>query len=174
MMKQDRKWLWSALAIPFLCLVIVAVKPVTTLLFGEEIILSTAPVDPTDLFYGDYLILSYDISEAPAKIVDEEVKTADYSEAANKAIYLWLEPKNNISSLTRVSFEKPSDSLYLKAEFTNIWHNEEADTYNIPLPWDRYYVPENHGEEWEKRAMTGDILVHMKVRNGFAVPTSIE
>ncbi|RFU60756.1 GDYXXLXY domain-containing protein [Peribacillus glennii] len=173
-MHRNRKWVWAALAIPFLCIAIVAAKPVTTLLYGEEIILSTAPVDPTDLFYGDYLILSYDISEAAPELVDQKVRTADYSEAVKKPLYLWLKKKNNIGSLTRVSFEKPPHSLYLKAGFHNLWLNEETKKYNIPLQWDRYYVPENQGREWEERATKGDILVHMKVRNGFAVPISIE
>lgn len=173
-MKRNRKWFWAALLIPLLCLAIVAEKPITTALFGEDIILSTSPVDPTDLFYGDYLILSYDIEEAPSELVDDAVRRAEYSEPVKKPLYLWLQKKKNMGVLTRISFEKPDHSLYLTAEFTSFWFNEETGMYNVSLPWDRYYVPENQGVKWEERASKGDILVYMKVRNGFAVPTSIE
>ena len=45
-------WSWLAMM----------VRPLMTLTTGETILLRVVPVDPRDLFRGDYVILSYEIS----------------------------------------------------------------------------------------------------------------
>lgn len=53
-----------ALGVAFQSLVLVAmiVQPLRTLATGDTILLRVVPVDPRDLFRGDYVILGYDIS----------------------------------------------------------------------------------------------------------------
>ena len=36
--------------------------------FGQRIILSTTPIDPRDLLYGDFVRLRYGISEVPLRL----------------------------------------------------------------------------------------------------------
>lgn len=36
---------------------------------GKEVLLKIEPVDPRDLLRGDYIILGYDISRIPAKMI---------------------------------------------------------------------------------------------------------
>src|SRR5262245_14089672 len=50
-------------AFQVLCLVAMMVGPLMTLATGEAILLRAAPVDPRDIFRGDYVTLSYEISQ---------------------------------------------------------------------------------------------------------------
>ncbi len=60
--------LWGlilAAAIMTLLLGQIVVERITLLSSGTEVRLATAPVDPRDIFRGDYVILTYDISRLP-------------------------------------------------------------------------------------------------------------
>ena len=49
------------------------------LVLGERILLKIQPVDPRDLFRGDFVILSYDISRIPEEGIEGIPYTADWS-----------------------------------------------------------------------------------------------
>ena len=45
-----------------------------TLLTGKEVLLKTVPVDPRDLFRGDYVVLRYDISTIDLETVSTDIQ----------------------------------------------------------------------------------------------------
>ena len=57
-----KRWILIVVAIQFLALLSVAVKREWIHSYGETVFLRTAPVDPRDLFRGDYVQLQYDIA----------------------------------------------------------------------------------------------------------------
>jgi uncharacterized membrane-anchored protein len=59
------RWVWAALGLQFLVLLAMAVPREWALHFGPVIFLRTAPVDPRDVMRGDYVRLSYEISNVP-------------------------------------------------------------------------------------------------------------
>lgn len=61
-----------------------------TLRTGTEVILKTEPVDPRDLFRGDYVVLNYEISTLDL----EEIPVEDPYFEYNDRIYLVLELEN--------------------------------------------------------------------------------
>ena len=77
---------------------------------GEKILLRTAPVDPRDLFRGDYVSLRYDISTIDLGALD--VKE---SFKPNEKIYVILEKKpDNIFSAKSVSRELPAGKKFIQ------------------------------------------------------------
>ncbi len=55
----DRRWIFVVPAAVLVILFVWASLPTT----GEQVLLRTAPVDPPDLFRGDYVDMRYDITE---------------------------------------------------------------------------------------------------------------
>jgi len=59
-MKEVNKYLLCIL-MPIVILILILMSSYYIILFGEEIILKAAPVDPRDVFRGDYIELKYEI-----------------------------------------------------------------------------------------------------------------
>ena len=55
------RWFWIVLLIPVVSLVSMTVQPLLAFMSGEQVTLKTIPVDPKDLFYGDYVRLKLEI-----------------------------------------------------------------------------------------------------------------
>jgi uncharacterized membrane-anchored protein len=62
------RWVWAALGLQLLVLLAMAVPREWALRFGPVIFLRTAPVDPRDVMRGDYVQLSYEISNVPREL----------------------------------------------------------------------------------------------------------
>ena len=63
-----------------------------TLQTGKEVLLKTVPVDPRDLFRGDYVTLRYEIGTLNLR--DGQAEDMDYMNYKNNGrIYLALEPE---------------------------------------------------------------------------------
>jgi uncharacterized membrane-anchored protein len=56
----------------FLILISMTVEPITTNILGEEIFIKTKPLDPRDIFRGDYVQLNYEINDINLEKLDEE------------------------------------------------------------------------------------------------------
>jgi len=77
---------------------------------GERILLRTAPVDPRDIFRGDYVSLRYDIST-----LDLDGLGAKGSFKSNEKVYVLLEKnQEGIFSALSVSRELPSGKRFIQ------------------------------------------------------------
>lgn len=120
---------------------------------GREVLLKTIPVDPRDLFMGDYVILNYEISALPE----------NYKFIPNQNVYVLLEAdENNIAKIKSVSNTKPENELFIsgkisRAKCRNI--TGRCIKYGI----ESYYVKENTGRKLER-----------ELRNGALVKVSID
>jgi uncharacterized membrane-anchored protein len=168
------KQLIAALAVPVLILVGMCFTPLYTLITGEDIILETVPVDPTDLFRGDYVTLRYAAEEIPKSLVGEEVLNKYQSDFRVTEVFVLLEKKGGVHAPSKVTLEEPEQGLFLKGELQYIdktMGGEEVAFIEYSL--DRYYVEDNSGTEWEEASAQGDVLVKAKLKNGYAVLTDI-
>ncbi|MPM76528.1 hypothetical protein SDC9_123526 [bioreactor metagenome] len=147
-----------------------------TLRTGTEIILKTQPVDPRDLFRGDYVTLNYEISTLNL----EEIPAEDPHFEYNDRIYLALEIKNGYGVPKKIYRNPPDNELYIKGRVTGIeydWHDGEADNIEggetidemgikkltIEYGIESYFVPEGKGLEIERQQQTGREGVDVKV-----------
>jgi len=77
---------------------------------GERILLRTAPVDPRDIFRGDYVSLRYDIST-----LDLDGLGAKGSFKSNEKVYVLLEKnQEGVFSPVSVSREPPSGKRFIQ------------------------------------------------------------
>jgi len=122
---------------------------------GREITMPVKPLDPRDIFRGDYVTLGYDIStlstaQVPAGYVDKFPRgsTAYVTVAPNPAGG-W--------AVTSVSpeFPKPASpaDVVLKARVDHIWPGQTASDSTISLRYgiETYFVPEGTGRALESK-----------------------
>lgn len=180
MKKKPRKRIGFiiALAVPLILLLSLVVKPLWTLNTGENIILKTVPVDPRDLFYGDYVTLQYEIEEVPKEKLSKNLieKLENETSWRKFKVYGKLVSKDGVYILEELTEKKPSNTLYLTGEiqYYSYLNAEEVEVYDVNFNLDRFFVPENTGMALEDLSRKGQLIAHIKVKNGYAVLDSIE
>jgi len=114
-----------------------------TLQTGKEVLLETVPVDPRDLFRGDYVILSYQISN-----LDLNNIAADYTDfKIRDKIYVVLKKENGYGVATKIYRTPPkNEELFLKGIVINGGNKNLTLEYGI----ESYFVPEGKGREIER------------------------
>lgn len=159
--------LFAILAVLLLAL---AIKPVLTVAFGEDIYLQTRIYDPRDIFRGDYIHLSYEISEININKVDEALKKMiegnEYEE--NQEIYIVLNLEEKYHQVVKVTLTPPKEGIYLKAKGAYIWRKDDA-VLMVNYPWDKYYIPENTGKALEEKMRHNESYARIKVLKGYGV-----
>ncbi|KHE67483.1 GDYXXLXY domain-containing protein [Halobacillus sp. BBL2006] len=143
-----KRWIFYLVVIlQILFLVLMSISFYAMDAVGETIKLRTAPADPRDPFYGDYVTLAYEIEQIPEDkwAVEKELERGDrvflLLEARDEGIYelveaskLWKEAKN--------------DQIVLRARYQ--WHDEINGTYQVDIGLNRYYIAENTGAMYEQ------------------------
>lgn len=173
-MNKRSKQLLLACALPILILLGMTVKPIFTVMNGDEIRLQTKPVDPSDVFRGDYVALAYEAEEIKKDLVDPDVIKELNKRNADVRVYVSLIKRDGIHVPDRVRLNKPDSGIYLKGTLHYIGSdNLEKEVAYIEYSLDKYFVEDNTGTELEKAAAKGDMLAVVKVKNGYAILTNL-
>lgn len=165
------------LLILFACLVLVQlyvpasmiVKRELTLSEGVEYKFRAVPVDPGDPFRGRFVSINVENNKVPVS------DNADYEN--NQTVYVQLEKDaEGFSKMISVSKEQPKNSAYFK---TKVLYMDRvgggANTVNVKIPFDRYYMEEKAAPEAEKayrekvKDAEKDVYVTVRIKDGFAV-----
>ena len=177
-MKNKRFGFIVALAIPLILLISLTFKPLWALTYGEDISLLTVPVDPRDLLYGDYVTLRYEIeevakSEIPTSILREIEKQTNSNQLT---VYGKLIKQGDIYVLDSLTDKKPEGSIYLTGKLNGYDYQNTTgiNVHSINFGLDRFYVPENTGKELEDLSAKGQLVAHLKVKNGYAILKDIQ
>lgn len=174
-MSKRTKHLILACVVPVLILLGMCVTPLYTLYKGEDIILSTIPIDPSDVFRGDYVTLKYQAEEVPSNLVEKDVKNILNNGRSGVRVYVPLENKGGVYTPIKVTLEKPKKGIYLKGKLEYIGPNmEEKEVAYIKYSLDKYFVEDNTGTKWEQASTNGKLLAKVKVHNGYAILTDIK
>jgi len=125
--------------------------------YGQEVRLQTAPVDPRDLFYGDYVVLNYEISTLDSSLWQgaEQPKTGD-------SVYVVLKPDGTHHKPVAAYAEKPEvsgDEIVLRGKLLY----EFESKWNVQYGIERYYIPENTGKAIEQHTRSGHATVVLKI-----------
>jgi len=114
-----------------------------TLQTGEEVLLKTRPVDPRDLFRGDYVVLRYEIST-----LDLDSIPTDYTGFENGGkIYIGLSIEEGYGVPSKIYRNPPKEGLYLKGTVKDVRNNMLNVEYGI----ENYFVPEGEGRAIERQ-----------------------
>ena len=118
---------------------------------GKVIHLRTAPIDPRDMFRGDYVRLNYEISRIPVNMIKGSDGVGEIKKGA-KIYSRLIEGANGLYELVNADFQKPEEGIYLSGRIpypyrklqvgSPIWVN-----YGI----EAYFVEQGKGRNIEKR-----------------------
>ena len=184
-MKRFTKYLLVML-LPLTVLLVRPLTPAAVLLFGQEIRLPTVPIDPRDLFRGDYVILRFAIEQFDKSLLsdedylglsllDDKLTNAEATFGAPPVyLYVTLEPdETGIWQRAKMSLTPPNAGVFLRA---NASRARFSDTITLDYGdyLRRYYVKENTGLELENAARRGNLVGVAKVWRGRPVLTSLE
>lgn len=119
---------------------------------GREIRLAVVPVDPRDLFRGDYVVLSYDISRIEAKDTpsDPDINWGD-------TVFVAIEEDADGWRATALRRERPDSGTFIRGTVTNLTSEQGGEcppilgceTYDIDYNLEQFFVPEGTGREIE-------------------------
>ncbi|RSK37383.1 GDYXXLXY domain-containing protein [Hymenobacter metallilatus] len=143
---RQRRWLQWLVAAQVLFVLGVAVAGYATAALGRTLWLSTQPVDPRDLLYGDYLNLRYQINELPGGLWRGSTPPR-----RQQAAYVLLTPRpNGTFEAIGIFPERPATSgqqAVLRGSVQAIWRRGLRLRYGL----ERYYVPETMSRKLSRR-----------------------
>jgi uncharacterized membrane-anchored protein len=148
-----RALLIIAIVLQVLALVFIAGKREYIAATGTVVHLRTAPIDPRDLFRGDYVRLRYEASIVPIARTSADVAEQIKKHATGDTVYASLaNGEGGLAEVTGLSTIKPESGIFLKGRLAQPWQfgislpNAAAVEYGI----ESYYVQQGKGIEFEK------------------------
>ena len=167
-----------SLFVPVILLLSMTLKPLVTINYGQTIRLQTVPVDPSNIFYGDYVDLEFEAENIPVNLVESSLRkelegtTNGYSQDDLK-VYLRLAYNNETDThiVTNLTRSKPTSGIYLKGILHPSIYEEKV---RVSIPLEQYYLEDNTGLALEEKARNGELIATIKVRNGYAILRTVE
>lgn len=142
----------TVLIIIFAWLLIIGVfvfKNEYTVCTGREVLLETIPVDPRDLFRGDYVILNYAIAS------DKSYR--NYKN--NQIVYVKLKTDDkNIAHIDKVTEYRPHDDLYIRGKIQNSQSKNLFNPQDIEFGIENYFVKEGTGIKLQRELRNGALV----------------
>ncbi len=116
------------------------------LLTGKKIVLATQPIDPFDLFRGQYMSINYDISS---------INNVEGFDEGDSIYVLLEEDEQEIWRLKETSKTKPDRGVFIKGEVINSYDNSVRVEYGI----EQYFFERN------AKIPTSNITIEISVAN---------
>ena len=113
---------------------------------GREIVLKTVPVDPRDMFRGEYVILNYDISMVSAANAQGGISDVDYFRR-NQTAYAYLIEDAGVYKLTALKTKPPQSGLFLRGRIMN---QDGGQVYRVEYGIESFFLPEGQGKVYEE------------------------
>jgi len=144
-----------------LALVGVALSYYAVSWYGQDVRVKTVPVDPRDLLYGDYVNLSYEISEVPASLW----KGSPEGVKRGQTVYVAAAPTADgtyalVGAYDRKPAVTPEKAVMMKGRASYDWAVQDWQL-RVNYGIEKYYVPENTGKALEDKA--DRLIVRLKV-----------
>jgi uncharacterized membrane-anchored protein len=116
---------------------------------GTEVLLRVEPIDPRDLLRGDYVALSYEISNLPVSLIanlpaaqsyiGERLVTVRLKKGGDgywRAVTVWL---------GKAPSPPPAGEVDIAGHISGGWSKEPGSMIRVDYGIDRFYVPEGEG-----------------------------
>jgi uncharacterized membrane-anchored protein len=142
--------LWFALAglIQLALIAAMVIDRASILREGTEVTLRTRPVDPRDFLRGDYVVLSYDISEVPAGGLKGRPR-----EGRGPTVFVKLAPKGDgFYGAVSAHFDPvpvASGEILIRGRIDNWRWCRDCEQLSIHYGLEKFFVPEGEGRELE-------------------------
>jgi len=154
---RERAVLTAAAGLQVAVLVAMIAVRAMPLVFGDTILLRVVPVDPRDLFRGDYVILSYDFSRRSPQGIEGLSQAGDSRDKAwqGRTVYVSLVPDadGRYWRADKVSISRPTSGRYIRGRI--------ADSGQLEFGIEAYYVQEGTGREYEQAIRSRRLLAEV-------------
>lgn len=145
---KRKLWFGLAVGLQLAILLLMILTKSLVLAHGTKVLLKTLPVDPWDLFRGEYVTLNYEISQLNLK----ELHYDGEAFKRNDRVYVALKKGDKYWSATSVSRRRPADeSLFIKG--TVRYYNDYDSTIFVTYGIESFFVPEGQGPEIEREVV---------------------
>ena len=158
---RERKILLLTAAAQLMVLVAMIGARMAPLVTGQTVLVRVQPVDPRDLFRGDYVILSYDFSRTPPEAIQGLSETDRWSrKTEGRPVYVTLVPDSDGVHMRagQVSLLKPVKGPFLKGQMGRYGRME----FGI----EAYYVQEGTGRAYEQAIRERKLSAELAVTSG--------
>ena len=163
-----RMLLLMAGAFQFAVLAAMVVIHAAPLVVGETILLRVEPVDPRDLFRGDYVALAYGINRLPPEGI-EGIANSGPSHSYNgpsrepeeQTVYVSLEPEADGQHWcgTKISTQRPANGTFIRG----VYRRERYGMGRLHYGIETFYVPEGTGRKYEDAARSRHLAAELAV-----------
>jgi uncharacterized membrane-anchored protein len=132
------------------------------LITGQTVLVRVQPVDPRDLFRGDYVTLSYDFSRTPREGIDglSDKERGSWSKMEGRTVYVPLVPDSIPGHLRaeKVTVVEPASGPFLRGQMSSYGRME----FGI----ESYYVKEGTGHVYEQAIRERHLAAELAVTAG--------
>lgn len=144
---------------------------------GERIHLRTAPIDPRDIFRGDYVRLDYEVSTLGGHQLSEDL--TERSLPKHQVIFTRLAVgSGGLANATSASLNKPESGPFLRGRTQQAWTAGKGyGALRVNYGIEKYFVQQGKGIEMEnRRGQRQDVQIPLEMEvaldsNGTAVLT---
>jgi uncharacterized membrane-anchored protein len=152
--KQVRLILAAGVVLQVIVLVSMIAIHAAPLMFGQTVLLRVVPLDPRDMFRGDYVILGYEFNQVPANQI-EGLPIDTRADGRPVYVTLVLDEDGRHMKPERYSVDRPSSGTYIAGR---------VEGYNIlRFGIEAFYVQEGKGVMYEEairdRRLSAEIAV---------------
>lgn len=134
--------------------------------FGKEVMLRVVPVDPRDLFRGDYVILSYGISviSADQRVFYSYGDTYQDSVYTGNTLYITLIKDGDYYKGGNIYKTKPEEGLFIKGTAESgrrSYSDDEINNTGVRISYgiENFFVPEGEGKAIESERNQNKVAV---------------
>ncbi len=159
---REQKVLLITVAAQLVILVGMIALRAIPLITGQTVLVRVVPVDPRDLFRGDYVILSYDFSRVPREGIEglPEKERGSWSKSEGRTVYVPLVPDSTGVHMRaeKATVVKPATGLFLKG------HMKRHGSLEFGI--EAYYVQEGTGLRYEQAIRDRHLTAELAVTSG--------
>lgn len=162
---MNRPLILIALLFQVVALAWMAIEREWILQTGETVFLRTAPIDPRDLFRGDYVRLNYELTSFSSSHLRDGLAESDVKKGDRVYVPLTLDERG-LASSDRATDIEPEDGLYLRGRVPHsAGFNIKPHAIHVKFGIEQYFTEQGKGKEIEKQ---------QGGRNGIQVPLEME
>jgi uncharacterized membrane-anchored protein len=159
---RERKILLVAVVAQLLILVAMIALRAVPLLTGKTVLVRVQPVDPRDLFRGDYVILSYDFSRTPREGIEglSASERGSRKKLEGRTVYVPL-VSDSVPGHWRaqkVTVVKPASGPFLRGQMQRYG--------SLQFGIESYYVQEGTGRQYEQAIRDRKLSAELAVTSG--------
>lgn len=146
-----RKAIWVVAIAQMLLLCFIAGKREWIRQQGDTVYIRTAPVDPRDIFRGDYVQLEYDIAFPSNAIVNQflqvnpEINQEKPSKRQPHSVYLGLNLSGGVAEPQALLINKPDQGLFIKGRLKSGRWRRGQSAGLIQFGIEKYFIEQGTG-----------------------------